>query len=102
MAHCGEFSGARAPSAAAMEGHMTSRSERIELLSEELLTAALAATTDLATARTRAARALDRILERDPGLARLGEILSALHRAADACAANRTGPAWRRQAEAFA
>lgn len=83
-----------------MEGHMTSRNERIELLWEELLTAALAATTDLATARTRAARALDRILERDPSLARLSWILSSLHQAREACVA--TGAAWSRQSEAHA
>jgi predicted secreted protein len=83
-----------------MEGHMTSRNERIELLSEELLTAALVVTNDLATARTRAARALDRILERDPNLARLSWILSSLHQAREACVT--TSAAWRRQTEAAA
>lgn len=85
-----------------MEGHMTSRNERIELLSEELLTAALATTSDLATARTRAARALDRILERDPGLARLSWILSSLHQAREACVATGAGAAWSRQSETHA
>ena len=79
---------------------MTSRNERIELLAEELLTAALAATSDLAIARTRATRALDRILERDPVLARLNWILSELHQARETCVASRA--TWSRQAEAFA
>jgi predicted secreted protein len=83
-----------------MEDPMTSRNERIELLAEELLTAALAATSDIVAARTRAALALDRILERDPRLARLSEILSALYQARDACAASRAGAARGQQAEA--
>ncbi|MES1156518.1 MAG: hypothetical protein ABUL73_01950 [Alphaproteobacteria bacterium] len=74
---------------------MASRSERIELLSDELLMAALTTTDDLVGARTRAAVALERILERDPELARLGQILSALYQASDAYASSNAGRAWR-------
>jgi len=78
---------------------MASRKERIELLSDELLTVALNTTSDVVGARMRATRALERILERDPELARLGQILSALYQASDAYSAS---GAWRRETPAFA
>lgn len=79
---------------------MSNRRERIELLADELLVAAMATTADPTIARARANRALDRILERDPALARLSWILAALDQAREACLAGRAGAAWG-QTDAF-
>jgi len=88
-------------SAAVTEDPVTVRNERIELLADELLIAALTTTSDLVGARSRATLALDRILERDPELRRLSQILSALFQARDAYAAGSADRAWR-QAQASA